>query len=613
MVIGSDREADEKSHALREAGANVQRIADVAALSDQDVIDAFFVISTPQDEDLSARLRALADRHRFLLCCIDQPKFGFVAMAAIVKAGPVRIAISTAGLAPRVGKIIKDSLQRAFDKKFERFIECEATQKERNRKRFPDSSAKRREAMIDSASGFELDITVRYPTWFESSTSKCHLKPAPCHPEPVEGPPMPSVEIVAVGTELLLGQLIDTNTAHIAQTMAEIGIDVYASHAVGDNRERIAQTLRRALARADGVITSGGLGPTVDDLTKEAACDALGVDAVPSEDALRALEERYAAVVGRPMPENNRKQALMPRGAVMLKNPHGSAPGFVAFDAGGKFIAAMPGVPSEMKPMLANELVPWLRKAFAVDSSITTRTLHTLGIAESELDERIEDLFTTQANPKIAVLAHGGRCDVKMMAKTKTAQEATALIAPLEAEIRKRLNGFIFGADADTIGSVIVEGLARKNETVAFAESCTGGMIAAALTKVPGASKVFAGGIVAYENSVKIHQLGVQQSDLEKHGAVSAEVAGAMATGARQRLGSSIGVSVTGIAGPGGGSAEKPVGLVWIGIADKDGVSTSRVDFRGDRDTVRARATLKALGLLWKRVSALEPTGVSPT
>ena len=315
---------------------------------------------------------------------------------------------------------------------------------------------------------------------------------------------MASVELVAVGTELLLGQLVDTNTAYIAQAMAASGIDVYASHAVGDNRERIAQTLRRALERADGVITTGGLGPTVDDLTKEAACDALGIDAVLDEDALRVLQERYEAVVGRPMPENNRKQAMLPRGAVMLKNPHGSAPGFIAFDGNGKFIAAMPGVPGEMKPMLAHELLPWLRLKFTVDSSITTRILHTLGIAESELDERIGDLFASQVNPKIAVLAHGGHCDVKLMAKTNTAEEAAALIAPLEADIRTRLGDVIFGADEETLESVIVNDFAARNETVGVAESCTGGMVAAALTRIPGASKSFLGGIIAYDNSVKI-------------------------------------------------------------------------------------------------------------
>ncbi|MBC5816370.1 MAG: competence/damage-inducible protein A [Candidatus Eremiobacteraeota bacterium] len=423
---------------------------------------------------------------------------------------------------------------------------------------------------------------------------------------------MSKVEIVAVGTELLLGQLVDTNTAHIAQALAANGIDVYATHAVGDNRERIAATLVAALQRADGVITSGGLGPTIDDLTKEATCDALGVDAVMNEEALRDMHERFSVVVGREMPANNRKQALLPRGALMLKNPHGSAPGYIAFSKDGKFIASMPGVPSEMKPMLAERLLPWLGEKFGSHSFITTRTLHTMGIAESELDERIGDLFATQENPKIAVLAHGGRCDVKLMAKTGSSHEAQALIEPLEQTIRERLSGVIFGDDDDTLESVVLRGLCERGQTLAVAESCTGGRVAAALTRVAGASKSFVGGIVAYDNSVKIQHLGVQTEDLNAYGAVSSEVAAEMATGARERFGASIALSVTGVAGPQGGTSEKPVGLVWFGLADPSGVKTRKMQFRGDREIVQQRATAYALGLLWKRVRQAEPN-VAPT
>ncbi|MFN2527555.1 MAG: competence/damage-inducible protein A [Candidatus Baltobacteraceae bacterium] len=418
---------------------------------------------------------------------------------------------------------------------------------------------------------------------------------------------MSSVEIVAVGTELLLGQLVDTNTAHIAQALAANGIDVYATHAVGDNRERIAATLAAALLRADGVVTTGGLGPTIDDLTKEATCDALALEAVLDEEALHDMQERFAAVVGREMPANNRKQALLPRGALILKNPHGSAPGYVAFSKGGKFIASMPGVPSEMKPMLAERLLPWLREKFGFRSFITTRTLHTLGIAESELDERIGDLFATQENPKIAVLAHGGRCDVKLMAKSGSTQEAQTLIQPLEHTIRERLADVIFGVDDDTLESVVLRGLERSGQTLAVAESCTGGRIAAALTSVAGASKSFVGGIVAYDNSVKSQHLGVKIGDLDAHGAVSSEVAAAMAAGALERFGAEVAISVTGIAGPEGGTAEKPLGLVWFGLADRSGVSTRKMQFRGDREVVQQRATAYALGLLWKRTKQAEP------
>lgn len=419
---------------------------------------------------------------------------------------------------------------------------------------------------------------------------------------------MPSVEIVAVGTELLLGQLVDTNTAYIAERMAELGIDVYSTHAVGDNRERIAVRIRASLAHTDGVITSGGLGPTVDDVTKEAVCDALGLEPDMNEAALRFIEERFA-FMGRVMRENNRKQALLPRGALVLENPHGTAPGFVATAKDGKFVACMPGVPGEMKPMLAERLLPWLREHLHVSASITTRVLKTIGMAESEIDHRIGDLFATLENPKIGVLAHGGRCDVKLMAKAASAAQAEALIAPVEAQVRERLGPVVFGADGDTLESVVARDLIARGETIALAESCTGGLVAATLARVPGVSKTLLGGVVAYDNSVKMSLLNVPEAILRAHGAVSSGTAAAMASGARERFGSSVAVSVTGIAGPGGGTKEKPAGLVWFGVADQTGAYTRKTLFPGSRERVRQAATLTALALLWKRASGgLEPT-----
>jgi len=410
---------------------------------------------------------------------------------------------------------------------------------------------------------------------------------------------MPQCEIIAVGTELLLGQLADTNTAYIAGCLADNGIDVYATHAIGDNRTRIAEAIRGVLQRADGAITCGGLGPTIDDVTKEAICDALDLEVEPNQAALRAMEAVFSAS-GREMRDNNRKQALLPADSVPLENPSGTAPGFVAFAADGKFVAALPGVPHEMKPMLDERLVPWLRSHFAVDSVITTRILHTIGIAESEIDHRIGDLFASQENPKIAVLAHDFRCDVKLMAKAGTAQAAEALIAPLEATIAARLQGYVFGTDAQTLEGVIVQRLSASGQTVAVAESCTGGRIAARLTSVPGASQTFVGGVVAYDNGVKSSELGVPARQIDEFGAVSEEVAISMARGARERLRASIALSTTGIAGPEGGTAEKPVGLVWFALAGPAGVQTQRMHFRGTRELVQARATVAGLGLLLK-------------
>jgi nicotinamide-nucleotide amidase len=414
---------------------------------------------------------------------------------------------------------------------------------------------------------------------------------------------MPSVEIIAVGTELLLGQLVDTNTAFIAARLAEEGIDVRATQAVGDNLERIAAAVRSALARSEGVITTGGLGPTVDDLTKEAVCAALGVDTELYEPALRQMEATFAAF-GRPMRENNRKQAELPQGSRPLANPNGTAPGFIAFSNGGKFVASMPGVPREMKPMLVEQLLPFLRGRLGTGEAIYTRVLHTIGIGESEIDHRIGDLFRASENPKIAVLAHDYRADVKLMAKSASAEAAQAAIAPLQAEIEERLAGFVFGYDADSPASAVHAALRSRGLMLAVAESCTGGRIASALTGVPGSSQSFAGGIVAYANAAKTAFLGVDAGTLELQGAVSEEVAREMAHGARLRFGADVGLATTGIAGPAGGTPEKPVGLVWVGLEDADGATrATRLHLGGEREAVMQRATTAALGMLWRHLS----------
>jgi nicotinamide-nucleotide amidase len=411
-----------------------------------------------------------------------------------------------------------------------------------------------------------------------------------------------AVELIAVGTELLLGQLTDTNTVFVAQSLADAGIDVYGTHAVGDNRSRIAFAMRAALERIDGVITTGGLGPTIDDLTKEAVCDALGLDVELHEPSLKQMQDFFARM-GREMRENNRKQAHVPRGSLVLGNPRGTAPGFVAFASNGKFIACMPGVPHEMRPMLTELLIPFLRERYNISEAIYTRVLHTVNIGESEIDHRIDDLFRAGENPKIAVLAHEGLADVKLMAKAHSEEEALAMLAPLEVQVRERLAGFVFGADRTSLAGAVHELLQARGQTIAVAESCTGGRIAAAMTAVPGSSQSFLGGIVAYDNAVKIEELGVSEQTLEQYGAVSEETAREMARGARQRLDASVAISTTGIAGPDGGTAEKPVGLVWFGIDSGDEIQSLSFNFRGDRDAIQRRATVMALGLVWRLLS----------
>jgi nicotinamide-nucleotide amidase len=411
-----------------------------------------------------------------------------------------------------------------------------------------------------------------------------------------------SVEIVTIGTEILLGHLIDTNSAFISRALADNGIDVYAKHSVGDNADRLARMLEDVLTRADGAITTGGLGPTVDDLTKDAVASAVGDVLELHEPSLRDIEARFK-YFNRPMTANNKRQAILPSRAHVMPNPNGTAPGFIALRPDGKFIACMPGVPREMKPMLADQLIPWLTARFGVTGAIYTRTLHTIGIGESELDRRVEDLFRTLENPKIAMLAHGGRVDVKVMAKAASREEADAMIAPVAAALRERIGSGYFGDDDVTIGGAIVGELTRRGMTLATAESVTGGAIADAIVSVPGASKVFLAGLVAYDNAVKQSALGVRPQTLAAHGAVSEETAIEMAEGAKRAFGTDFALATTGIAGPDGGSAEKPVGLVWFALTGDTGATeTHRLTFPGGRADIRERATMTAQSILWRRL-----------
>jgi len=421
---------------------------------------------------------------------------------------------------------------------------------------------------------------------------------------------MASVEIVTIGTEILLGHLVDTNSAYISRVLADNGVDVYAKHSVGDNTDRLARMLADVLERADGAITTGGLGPTVDDLTKDAVARAVGDTLELHEPSLHDIEERFK-YFNRPMSENNRRQAILPKGSFVLENPNGTAPGFVALRADGKFVACMPGVPREMTPMLAERLVPWLAQRYELRDAIFTRTLHTVGIPESDLDARIEPLFRNLENPKIAVLAHEFKVDVKIMAKARDRAAADAAIAPVEADLRERIGSGIFGVDDDTLESALLGRLAARGLTLSTAESITGGGIADALVRVPGASAVFRGGIVAYDNAVKAALLDVDEALLREHGAVSEPVALAMARGACARVGTGLAVATTGIAGPTGATEGKPVGLVYIALASRSGEhEVRRVTLPGSRDDVRRRSVVLALNLLWRHLDREESVPV---
>jgi nicotinamide-nucleotide amidase len=303
------------------------------------------------------------------------------------------------------------------------------------------------------------------------------------------------------------------------------------------------------------------------------------------------------------MRANNRKQAELPRGSLALDNPNGTAPGFIAFARDGKFVACMPGVPREMKPMLVDQVLPFLRDRMAAHEAVYTRVLHTIGLGESEIDHRIADIFRASENPKIAVLAHDFRADVKIMAKARSTEAANAMISPLQRELEHRLDGYVFGVDGDTPASAIHALLQSRERRLAVAESVTGGRIAAALTSVPGSSLSFVGAVVAYDNAVKIEQLGVGAEAIARAGAVSEEVAREMARGVRSRLRADVSIATTGIAGPSGGSPEKPVGLVWIALDDADGTTkVRRYELSGEREAVVARATTIGLGILWRHL-----------
>jgi len=408
-----------------------------------------------------------------------------------------------------------------------------------------------------------------------------------------------SAEIITVGTELLLGQLVDTNTTFIAKALADAGIDVHRETSVGDNAARIAAAAREALGRADCVIIAGGLGPTVDDLTRDGAAAATGRALELHEASLERIKAMFARL-GRPMAENNARQAMMPAGAIVLDNDQGTAPGFIV-EEDGRALIAVPGVPREMKEMITQQVVPWLVKRYGVEATIVTRVLNTIGLGESDLDARIADLFHAGVNPSIAVLAHYGQVDVKLTAKAATRAEAIAMLDELEPRIRERLPDCVYAVDGGPIEQVVGELLRARAWTLATAESCTGGRIATMLTSVPGSSDYYLGGVVSYANEAKLDFLDVAPDLIEQHGAVSAEVATAMAVGVQAHLRASCAIAVTGVAGPGGGSEEKPVGLVYVALAGPDETADVRkLMLPGDREMVQRRAAMAAMTMLWK-------------
>jgi nicotinamide-nucleotide amidase len=402
-------------------------------------------------------------------------------------------------------------------------------------------------------------------------------------------------EILSVGTELLLGQIVDTNAAYIARALADLGLDVFFKQTVGDNPQRIQEALRLALSRADAVLITGGLGPTEDDLTVDAVATALGEELV-EDPAVSAHVRAFFAARGRAPTSNVFKQALVPRNARIIPNGRGTAPG-IHLEQGGRMIFIMPGVPYEMEGMMREYVLPALRGRTGGEV-IRSVVLRVTGEGESAVEMRIKDLLA-HTTPTIAPYAKLGEVHLRLTAKGQ-ADTVAQQLADGERRVRERLRELIYGRDDESLEQVVGTMLFARGATLAVAESCTGGLLAQRLTSIPGSSAYFLEGVVAYSNTAKATRLDVPQALLDAHGAVSAEAAEAMATGIRQRAGATYGLSITGVAGPTGGTDEKPVGLVYLGLAWDGAPQHRRVAFGSQpgRAGIRHLAAQAALNLL---------------
>ena len=406
-------------------------------------------------------------------------------------------------------------------------------------------------------------------------------------------------EIISVGTEILLGDIVNTNTQFLAKELASIGIEVYRQEVVGDNQDRLLGILEEALNRSDMVITTGGLGPTNDDLTKETACKFFNMDLELHKESLKALEE-YFSRMGRKITESNYKQVYFPKEAIVLPNPNGTAPGAI-LEKNNKYIVILPGPPREMKPMYLNHVKPYLIKKG--DGIIESKVLRVLGIGESMAAEKLKKFIENGVNPTVAPYAKEEDVIFRITAKAESQKEALKLIEPVKNQIEEILGQDVYGeGEETTIEMVVGDLLIKNNLKISTAESCTGGMIASRLVSVPGISDVFLEGAVTYANEAKVRTLNVKEETLKKYGAVSEETAREMAEGMAKRTGSDIAVVTTGIAGPGGGSEEKPVGLVYIGLYYKGEISVYKNVFNGNRQKVRTKATVTALDMVRRKI-----------
>lgn len=406
-----------------------------------------------------------------------------------------------------------------------------------------------------------------------------------------------TVEIICVGTELLLGNIVNTNAAYLAEKCAGLGLSCYYQSVVGDNAERLKDAIQTAVDRSDIIILSGGLGPTEDDLTKETAAEVMGKKLVLDEASREAIEA-YFKQRGMAATDNNWKQALVPEEAIVLPNHNGTAPGVIITDED-THVILLPGPPNELIPMFEESVAPYLDKL--EPGVIYSQTVKLCGVGESKAETMVKDLIDAQTNPTIATYAKTGEVHIRVTAKADTVKDAKKLIKPVVKELKSRFGYDVYSTEEDVTLEKAVADLLQANElTVTCAESCTGGLLSARLINVPGISDVYKCGCVTYANKAKRKLLGVKKSTLQKHGAVSSQTAEEMAKGAALAYKADVSVAITGIAGPDGGSEEKPVGLVYIACSVKGKVTVQKYQFVGNRSKVRESAVTAALTLMRK-------------
>ncbi|NMA94517.1 MAG: competence/damage-inducible protein A [Clostridiales bacterium] len=400
-------------------------------------------------------------------------------------------------------------------------------------------------------------------------------------------------EIISIGSELLLGQIANTDARYLSQELAKIGIDVFYHTVIGDNRVRFLEALQIASKRSDMVITTGGLGPTMDDITKDVIAEFLKLEMVLHEESLDKIQ-KYFNSMNRTMDDINIKQAIFPKGATILPNEKGTAPGAIVSKDNITYLI-LPGPPHELIHMFENYALDYLKEYS--NEVIHSRVIKIYGMGESTVESNIRDILLTQNNPTIAPLATGGEMSLRITAKTDKNSDPIELIAPVEKEILNRLGDVVYGYDDDTLEGVLMSELIKLDKTISIAESCTGGLIANLLTNIPGSSRAFKEGLITYSNEAKVKYLNVSQDTLRQWGAVSRQTAHEMIDGLLKATGTDMGIAVTGIAGPDGGTLEKPVGLVYIAVGLGSNVQVNEFHFTGDRLKIKQATSKAALNM----------------